>query len=376
MNPFLSKRFIILSVAFFACLAATIAFHFRGNAAGWTWENNNQKIGSELANFDWVKTYPTDQGMLIVVQRSQSSGYYSYSRYNIPSYDYSYQVLLANKAGIHYIEKGNHSFYNAACNKAECTLIFNDGSRVLNLADYSITEMEPWQETYGEQYSALIIGKILNTPNEKTYLVVSNSDLFKTTDKGRTWQLFGNVRELVKLYYPEEIVDNSNFLFATQKNKLIVWFSYGNDMGSLEITIDSDTGKILGNKWLPLRINEVEQSLNGDIYAIAQEPSRKLFSLLQFQDNGEFTVITENGYGSLQGLQVSNQTVLLNEKWRGRYGYLLVDVENDQLTHRAELDEYDKIFNSVDNTFIKLGNSYLEDVEINQGDLIRHKTAQ
>nr|ELR5113470.1 hypothetical protein [Providencia stuartii] len=374
MNPFLSKRFIILTIAFITCLVATIAFHFRGNVASWTWEN--QKIGSEIANFDWVKTFPTDQGMLIVVQRSQRSGYYSYSRYNIPSHDYSYQVLLANKTGIHYIGKGNHSFYNAACNKAECTLIFNDGSRVLNLADYSITDMEPWQESYGEQYSTLIIGKILNTPNDQTYLVVSNSDLFKTTDKGRTWQLFGNVRDLVKLYYPEELVDNSHFLFATQKNKLIVWFSYGNNMGSLEITINSETGKILGNKWLPLRINEVEQSPNGDIYAIAQEPSRKLFSLLQFQDNGEFSVVTENGYSQLYGLQVSNQTALLNETWRGEQGYLLVDVKDNQLTHRAELNEYDKTFNSVDNTFIKLGNSYLDDVEIANGDLVSHQIAK
>nr|ELR5039814.1 hypothetical protein [Providencia stuartii]ELR5081232.1 hypothetical protein [Providencia stuartii] len=374
MNPFLSKRFIILTIAFITCLVATIAFHFRGNAASWTWEN--KKIGSEIANFDWVKTFPTDQGMLIVVQRSQRASYYSYSRYNIPSHDYSYQVLLANKTGIHYIGKGNHSFYNAACNKAECTLIFNDGSRVLNLADYSITDMEPWQEPYGEQYSTLIIGKILNTPNDQTYLVVSNSDLFKTTDKGRTWQLFGNVRDLVKLYYPEELVDNSHFLFATQKNKLIVWFSYGNNMGSLEITINSETGKILGNKWLPLRINEVEQSPNGDIYAIAQEPSRKLFSLLQFQDNGEFSVVTENGYSQLYGLQVSNQTALLNETWRGEQGYLLVDVKDNQLTHRAELNEYDKTFNSVDNTFIKLGNSYLDDVEIANGDLVSHQIAK
>ncbi|MEY1579747.1 hypothetical protein AB7Z98_12860 [Providencia manganoxydans] len=61
MNPFLSKRFIILTIAFITCLVATIAFHFRGNAASWTWEN--QKIGSEIANFDWVKTFPTDQGM-------------------------------------------------------------------------------------------------------------------------------------------------------------------------------------------------------------------------------------------------------------------------------------------------------------------------
>ncbi|MEY0231268.1 hypothetical protein [Providencia manganoxydans] len=374
MNPFLSKRFIILTIAFITCLVATIAFHFRGNAASWTWEN--KKIGSEIANFDWVKTFPTDQGMLIVVQRSQRASYYSYSRYNIPSHDYSYQVLLANKTGIHYIGKGNHSFYNAACNKAECTLIFNDGSRVLNLADYSITDMEPWQEPYGEQYSTLIIGKILNTPNDQTYLVVSNSDLFKTTDKGRTWQLFGNVRDLVKLYYPEKLVDNSHFLFATQKNKLIVWFSYGNNMGSLEITINSETGKILGNKWLPLRINEVEQSPNGDIYAIAQEPSRKLFSLLQFQDNGEFSVVTENGYSQLYGLQVSNQTALLNETWRGEQGYLLVDVKDNQLTHRAELNEYDKTFNSVDNTFIKLGNSYLDDVEIANGDLVSHQIAK
>lgn len=376
MNPLLSKRFVILTVVFVVCVVVTIAFHFRGNASAWIWENNNQKMGSEIANFDWVKTFPTDQGMLIVVQRSQSSGYYSYSPYNIPARDYSYQVLLANKTGIHYIGKGNHSFYNAACNKVECTLIFNDGSRVVNLADYSIAEMEPWQEQYGEQYSTLIIGKILNTPDDQTYLVVSNSDLFKTTDKGRTWQLFGNVRDLVKLYYPEELVDNSHFLFATQKNKLIVWFSYGNNMGSLEITIDSRTGKVLGNKWLPLRINEVEQSPKGDIYAIAQEPSRKLFSLLQFQDNGEFSVVTENGYSQLYGLQVSNQTALLNEKWRGQQGYLLVDVKNNQLTHRADLNEYDKTFNSVDNTFIKLGNSYLDDVEITNGGLISHQIAK
>lgn len=127
---------------------------------------------------------------------------------------------------------------------------------------------------------------------------------------------------------------------------------------------------------MPLRINEVEQSPNGNIYAIAQEPSRKLFSLLQFNDNGEFSVITENGYNHLHSLHVSNQTVLLNEDWRGQWGYLLMNVTDGNITHRAELSDFNRLFNNVDNTFIKLANSYSNDIEINNGGLVKYSVAR
>lgn len=374
MNPFLSKNFIIITLAFIICVILTIAFHFRGNAQGWTWQDNPQANAMEIADFDWLKSYPTETGMLIIAQSSRNTAYYS--SYNLPYHDYNYQVLFADETGILYIDKGDNSFYNAACDKTECVLFFDDGRRVLNLSDYSITKMQPWQDKYGEQFSTLIMGKILHTQNDQTYLSVSNEAIFKTLDKGSTWQYLANVRDLVKSYYPEEIADNSNFSFATQNNELIIWYSYGNDMGSLEITLDTDKGKVVGHKWLPLRINEVEQSPNGNIYAIAQEPSRKLFSLLQFNDNGEFSVITENGYNHLHSLHVSNQTVLLNEDWRGQWGYLLMNVTDGNITHRAELSDFNRLFNNVDNTFIKLANSYSNDIEINNGGLVKYSVAR
>lgn len=81
--------------------------------------------------------------------------------------------------------------------------------------------MQPWQDKYGEQFSTLIMGKILHTQNDQTYLSVSNEAIFKTLDKGSTWQYLANVRDLVKSYYPEEIADNSNFSLQPKTMNLL-----------------------------------------------------------------------------------------------------------------------------------------------------------
>ncbi len=35
-----------------------------------------------------------------------------------------------------------------------------------------------------------------------------------------------------------------------------MWYSYGNQMGSLEVIMDIPTKQVISSKWLPVRINE------------------------------------------------------------------------------------------------------------------------
>ncbi|MBO1928583.1 hypothetical protein J4731_00935 [Providencia rettgeri] len=169
-----------------------------------------------------------------------------------------------------------------------------------------------WQAIFNVDY-----GKIYLSKSSPFYVVADNENIFISADKGMTWEHFMNVRDLAKSLYPEEIEGNSNFSYATYRDKIVMWYSYGNQMGSLEVIMDIPTKQVISSKWLPVRINEAAQNRNGDIFVVAQEPSRRLFSLMQFHTNGNFEVMAESGYNHMNSLEVGNQGLIVSNIVRG-----------------------------------------------------------
>lgn len=375
MNPFLSKRFILLTAVFALSLLSTVLIFVRDGSIAWQIEHH-QENRSAITNYDWATTFPAENGTLIVTQKSQSSNYY-YSSYNPYAYEreYDYQVLFADNQGIRFITRGDKSFYNAICERKQCLLFLRDGYQTIDLTTLSASEIIPWEDKSGVQFSALITGKIYQSKNYPTYVVASNEKIFISQDKGMSWEHFMDVRELAKSLYPEEIDSRSEFNFATYRDKIVMWYSYGHQMGSLEVVMDIPSKQVISSKWLPVRINQVAQNLNGDIFVIAQEPSRRLFSLMQFHPNGNFELIAESGYNNLHSLNVGNQGLIVSISGNGSQQYLMMDIATKKTRYRPDLSLYKKIFNGENQSFIEVESTYSNEGTLTRGAQVSYQSA-
>ena len=153
-----------------------------------------------------------------------------------------------------------------------------------------------------------------------------------------------------------------------------MWYSYGNQMGSLEVIMDIPTKQVISSKWLPVRINESAQNRHGDIFVVAQEPSRHLFSLMQFQTNGDFDVIAESGYNHLNSLKVGNQGVIVSNSVRGSQQYLMMDIATKEIRYRPEYPLYNKIYNMTDQSLIEIESSYSNESNLTKGTSITYQS--
>ncbi|ENY6784082.1 MULTISPECIES: hypothetical protein [Providencia] len=373
MNPFLSKRFLILTFIFSFSLLLTLFIFIRGGTEDWQWQNHNENSVA-IGSYDFATTFPSEKGMLIIAQKSsRSSYYYSYSPYETLS-EYDYQILFADNQGVHFITYGDQSFYNAVCERNECLIMLRDGYRTINLTNFSVSELIPWGDKPSTLFSTLIMGKIYQSKGSPFYVVADNENIFISTDKGMTWEHFMNVRDLAKSLFPEEIAGNSNFSYATYRDKIVMWYSYGNQMGSLEVIMDIPTKQVISSKWLPVRINESAQNRHGDIFVVAQEPSRRLFSLMQFQTNGDFDVIAESGYNHLNSLKVGNQGVIVSNSVRGSQQYLMMDIATKEIRYRPEYPLYNKIYNMTDQSLIEIESSYSNESNLTKGTPITYQS--
>lgn len=374
MNPFLSKRFLLLTVIFVISLLSTFFIFVRGGVVAWQIENH-QENGSAIAYYDWASTFQTENGILIVTQKSQSSNYYSsYNPYTYAAREYDYQVLFADNQGVRFITRGDKSFYNAVCERKQCLLFLRDGYQTIDLTTLSASNVMPWEDKSGVQFAGLITGKIYQSKNYPAYVVANNEKIFVSQDKGMTWEHFMDVRDLAKSLYPEEIDSRSEFTFATYRDKVVMWYSYGHQMGSLEVVMDIPSKQVVSSKWLPVRINEAAQNLNGDIFVIAQEPSRKLFSLMQYETNGSFKLLAETGYNYLSSLKVGKQGLAVTESVRGSTQLLTMDIQTNEFSHRSDLPMYKTVFNGVNKSFIELDSMYSEDIDITEGSSVSYQS--
>lgn len=346
----------------------------RGNTEDWQWKKHNENR-SPIGSYDFTTTFPAENGMLIVAQKSGRSNYY-YSSYNtyMPSSEYNNQFLFADDRGVHFITYSDQSFYNAVCERKQCLMMFSDGYQTINLADFSVSEFTPWSQKSGQLFSTLIMGKIYLSKNSPFYAVADNENIFISADKGMTWEHFMNVRDLAKSLFPEEIEGNSNFSYATYRDKIVMWYSYGNQMGSLEVIMDIPTKQVISSKWLPVRINEAAQNLKGDIFVVAQEPSRRLFSLMQFHTNGHFEVIAESGYNHLNSLKVGNQGLIVSNSIRGSQQYLMMDFVTKAIRYRPEFPLYNKIYNMTDQSLIEIESTYSNESGLTKGAQVSYQS--
>ncbi|MBO1928584.1 hypothetical protein J4731_00940 [Providencia rettgeri] len=68
MNPFLSKRFLIVTFIFVLCLFFTFFIFTRGSTEDWQWQNHNEN-SSPIGSYDFTTTFPAENGMLIVAKK-------------------------------------------------------------------------------------------------------------------------------------------------------------------------------------------------------------------------------------------------------------------------------------------------------------------
>ncbi len=131
MNPFLSKRFLIVTFIFVLCLFFTFFIFTRGSTEDWQWQNHNEN-SSPIGSYDFTTTFPAENGMLIVAKKVAVLIIITLLIILMPSSEYDNQILFADNNGVHFITYSDQSFYNAVCERKQCLMMFSDGYQKIN----------------------------------------------------------------------------------------------------------------------------------------------------------------------------------------------------------------------------------------------------
>ncbi|OAT18086.1 hypothetical protein M983_3249 [Proteus myxofaciens ATCC 19692] len=130
-------------------------------------------------------------------------------------------------------------------------------------------------------------------------------------------------------------------------------------------------------RWLPLRVQEVAQNKQGDIYFISLHPSRELYSIMHYLPDGKLKTVYESGYKYL-GEPMLSDSQLLVKRDRGDFtNIMILDLNTQKYTVKRIMDKYEgALFNPALSAFIRfndaLYNDYDDSREAKPGDSLKY----
>lgn len=365
MNPFFRKAFIITTSLFMLSILLIYGVLFHGFIPQWQWENKNS---SELSShpysrYDWQTVFDTPSGLLIKIESDRSQYdvdiYGRVYRQNNPR---QHRLYFSDQEGVRFIAKNAGSFYNAYCVTEKCVLFTEQGRQAFNLTDFTLSDLIPWQDDtreygYYRFPLGLIGGKLLFSDSTSQLVLADNKTIATSLDEGESWEYSIDTEKLVKQFYAEDFGEFTGFHYAISGDSLLIFYNQHYTVNTLEITLNLVSKTVTQTRWLPIRVTEVTQNQQGDIYLIARHASRDLFSLFQYQTDGHLTTIYESGYQYLSQLKVSHNHVLVN-KGRGDDEITIIfDFKMKALSYRQRISD-DMLFNPALSTFIRFFDNY------------------
>lgn len=384
MNPLLRKSFIIITSLFIISIILVYGVLFKGFTSKWTWEDVDSSDLSSLfrySYYDMQKVFTAPNGVLIT-HESESSQYNSspYSSLYRSREPKEYTLFFSDKQGLYYIAKGKGDIYNAVCLKEQCILFFYEGRRIINLTDFSIGELIPWDEQLQNDRKyplALIGGKLFFSPKTSQLILVDNKEIAISEDEGESWSVVTKTEDLVKQYYAENFGQFTTFNYAVLGDSLLIWYNNDLKVNTLEVTLNLITKKVTNTRWLPLRVQEVAQNKQGDIYFISLHPSRELYSIIHYLPDGKLKTVYESGYKYL-GEPMLSDSQLLVKRDRGDFtNIMILDLNTQKYTVKRIMDRYEgALFNPALSAFIRfndaLYNDYDDSKEAKPGDSLKY----
>ncbi|MGN3439424.1 hypothetical protein ACTFWT_14335 [Proteus penneri] len=381
MNPFFRKPFIIITSLFILSLVLFYGVLFHGFASKWQWKNENASALSSYpySRYDWRKTFNSSNGILIKTE--SDSGRYDvdiYGRLYRQDNQRKYTLYYSDKEGVRFVLQGQGSFYNAYCAFDKCVLFTEQGRQHIDLAEFTVADLIPWQETNDGYYRfplALIGGKLLFSQTTSQLILVDNKTILTSLDEGESWEYSVNTEDLVKQYYAEDFGEFTQFHYALSGDSLIIFYNHHYTTNTLEITLNLVNKEVTKTRWLSLRVKEVAQNDKGEIYLIAQQASRDLYSVVQRQADGNLETFYESGYKYLSDLIISNDDLILNKGHNDDKVTLVFALKTKKYTSYEKIND-DMMFNPALSSFIRLFDNYSdEDTLLLLGERLKYSHA-
>ncbi|MCT8248714.1 hypothetical protein H7F13_14160 [Proteus vulgaris] len=381
MNPFFRKPFIIITSLFILSLVLFYGVLFHGFATKWQWKNENASALSSFpySRYDLRKTFNSSNGILIKTE--SDSGRYDvdiYGRLYRQDNQRKYTLYYSDKEGTRFVLQGQGSFYNAYCSFDKCVLFTEQGRQHIDLAEFTVADLIPWQETHDGHYRfplTLIGGKLLFSQTTSQLVLVDNKTIMTSLDEGESWEYSVNTEDLVKQYYAEDFGEFTQFHYALSGDSLIIFYNHHYTTNTLEITLNLVNKEVTQTRWLPLRVKEVAQNDKGEIYLIAQQASRDLYSVVQRQADGNLETFYESGYKYLNDLMISNDDLILNKGHNDDKVTLVFSLKTKKYTSYEKIND-DMMFNPALSSFIRLFDNYGdEDTLLLLGERLKYSHA-
>lgn len=364
MNPFLRKPFILITCLFILSLLLIYGVLFHGFATKWQWQNENSPELSSYpySRYDFRTVFNAPSGILIKTESDDS-------QYEVDLYGRLYRqnslrnqtLYFSDKDGVRFVSKGQGSIYNAFCVAKKCVLFTDQGRQTINLADFTLEALIPWQEktTYGYHRFpiSLIGGKLLFSQATSQLVLADNKTIVTSLDEGKNWQYSIETGDLVKQYYAEDFGEFTAFHYAISGDSLLIFYNHHYTTNTLEITLNLVNKEVTATRWLPFRVSELKQNEQGDIYLIARHASRDLYSIIRYQTEGRSETIYESGYKYLSNLIINNEYLLLNKGHGDDRVTMIYSLKTKDYRYYDSITN-DMMFNPALSSFIRLFDNY------------------
>lgn len=365
MNPFFRKPFIIITSLFILIILLIYGVLFHGFVSQWQWQNEDSSVLSShpYSRYDWQAEFNAPNGLLIKIE-SDNSQYEvdAYGRLYRQSNPRKHRLYFSDKEGVRFISQAEGSFYNAYCVTEKCLLFTEQGRQTINLADFKLSDVVPWQENnrgygYHRFPLALIGGQLLFSESTSQLILADNKTITASSDEGESWEYAITTEDLVKQYYAEDFGEFTQFHYAISGDLLHIFYNQHYAINTLAITLNLVNKEVTQTRWLPIRVIDVAQNQQGNIYFIARHASRDLYSIFQYQTNGNLRTIYESGYKYLRALKVSNDHLLFNQGRGDDEITLTFDFKMKALINRQRISD-DMMFNPALSRFIRFFDNY------------------
>ena len=364
MNSLFSIRFIILTLLFILSIIISYFYVFNGIYPAWQWKNSVNSIPTQFVADEWFNHYPSPKGILIVgnsyIEKSANEildDTFSYSSSYSSIYnnkESQYQLLFSDRQGVHFLDKQVGYIYNAACSEIQCVIFTQEGRILVDLTNYAVSDLLKWEKEADSQRPFMADGKLFMANNKQSLIYASQEGIYLSPDLGVSWQQLADISTLVESFYPAKPEAGAQYTFASNGEQITLWYNYAFSVGSLEIRLDIPKKTILAHKWLPLRITQAYQYNSDGTFLLAEEPSRKLNSILYYPfSQPQYQVIAETGYERLNELMASKDYVMAQLGVGDNRKTLIIDRENNQTRYRQDLNMNLNLFDPIQEYFIK-----------------------
>ncbi|MBD2779063.1 hypothetical protein [Xenorhabdus szentirmaii] len=194
---------------------------------------------------------------------------------------------------------------------------------------------------------------------EDDIIYVNKDNVNYSPDGGKSWQNKLNIKSVMSKHNADSMYDDQ-YLFAIEGSEVLIWQTPNSNRVSLEIKMNYKTSKVLKVKWLPFRVNEAVQGMDGELFLLTQDLSRGLNDLRRYSFDGESEILLETGYRDLHYLQIGVEHLIVQHGKYDRQISVIMDKQGKNIRYKQKMETETKrtTFDPVQERFIHFETDY------------------